>query len=151
VTIVPDDPLPRRRRPWWVLVVAAVLVVVLGAALWPLGTGRPAPPAATLPPTTVASAAPSAQIVVYVVTAGTGDIGSVQYTDQDGDMVSRDGVKLPWRFTFHVNGPRHGFVLIAQRKQGGSGSVSCSITVDGKELSTATHTGRYAAPMCSAS
>jgi hypothetical protein len=89
-------------------------------------------------------------IVVYAVTAGAGDIGSVQYTDRDGDIVSRGGVDLPWRVTFQVTGAPHPYVLIAQRMQGGTGAVTCSITVGGKVLSSARQTGRYAAPECSA-
>jgi hypothetical protein len=74
----------------------------------------------------------------------------VQYTDRDGDIVRRGGIDLPWRVTFQVTGTGHAFVLIAQRDQGGTGPVACSITVGGKVLSSARQTGRYAAPECSA-
>jgi hypothetical protein len=159
---VPDDPPARPRTRWWLLalVAAIVVAVAIGLALWqsPSRTPVPAPtntpmltaPTAPTAPTASAGSAPAARTVVYVVTAGTGDVGSVQYTDKDGDIISRGGIDLPWRVTFHVTGERHAFVLIAQRKRGGTGPVTCSITVDGKVLSKATETGRYGAPECSA-
>jgi hypothetical protein len=48
-----------------------------------------------------------------------------------------------------VTGDRHPLVLIAQRKKGAAGQVTCSITFDDKLLSKTTQTGRYAAPECS--
>ena len=153
---VPDDRPARPRTRWWLLglVAAIVAAVALGFALRPSPSRPPAAAPAPTPtlavPAAPAGSAPAARTVVYVVTAGTGDIGSVQYTDQDGDIVTRGGVDLPWRLTFHVTGYRQALVLIAQRERGGAGPVTCSITVDGKVLSTATQTGRYGAPECSA-
>jgi len=153
---VPHDPPVRPRTRWWLqgLIAAIVVAVGFGVALRPSQTHQPAaapePTLAAPAPTVSASPAQAARTVVYVVTGGVGDIGSVQYTDQDGDIIRRGGIDLPWRVTFHVTGDRHAFVLIAQRRQGGTGPVTCSITVDGKVLSTATYTGRYAAPECAA-
>jgi hypothetical protein len=92
-------------------------------------------------------------LVTYEVTvSGSHNVGSVQYTDRDGDIIRRGGVPLPWRLSFRVTGQRHPLVLITQRKGGGdTGPVTCSITAGGKVLSTATQTGRFAAPECSAS
>jgi len=152
---VPDD-LPvrsRTRRRLLVLgvAIAVAVAVALGLALRPSHPHRPkAMPTPAVPAPTVAGPAAVARTVVYVVTAGNGDSGSVQYTDQDGDIIRRGGIDLPWRVTFQVTGDRHPLVLIAQRHQGGTGPVTCSITVDGKVLSTATQTGRYGAPECSA-
>lgn len=151
---VPDDLPARPRTRWWLQGLIAVVVVAVGFAV----ALRPAPsrPPATAPklaapaPAVPASPAVATRTVVYAVTAGIGDIGSVQYTDQDGDVISRGGIDLPWRVTFHVTGDRHALVLIAQRKRGGDGPVTCSITVDGKVLSRTTETGRYGAPECSA-
>ena len=150
---VPDDPPARPATRWWLLalVAAVVAAVALGFGLRPSPSHPPVTGPANKPPLAAPTApAPAARTVVYVVTAGTGDIGSVQYTDQDGDIIRRGGVDLPWRVTFHVTGTSHAFVLIAQRNRGGAGPVTCSITVDGKVLSTATQTGRYGAPECSA-
>jgi hypothetical protein len=96
---------------------------------------------------------PGAPMVVYEVTAsGSDNTGSVSYTDQDGDIIRRNGIPLPWRTTFALDGRRLSLVLIAQRKGGGdTGPVTCTITVGGKELSSTTERGRYAAPECSGS
>ena len=59
-------------------------------------------------------------------------------------------MRLPWRVTFTVRGTPRPFVLIAQRKEGAAGPVSCSITFDGQVLSTSIQTGKYASPQCDA-
>ncbi|MEU8614225.1 MmpS family transport accessory protein, partial [Actinoplanes sp. NPDC048791] len=104
-------------------------------------------------PKTGGVAAPTAggQVVVYEVTAsGSRNIGSVDYTDQDGDIIRLSGIALPWRVTFEVTGQKKPLVLISQRKGGGdAGPVTCTITLDGKLLSSTTADGRYAAPQCS--
>ncbi|WP_030439555.1 MmpS family transport accessory protein [Actinoplanes subtropicus] len=154
---VPEDWPARARTRWWLQGLIAAIVIAAGFGFGLRSEHRPTPrptptPAAPAVPAPAVSAspAPATHAVVYLVTAGSGDIGSVQYTDQDGDIITRGGIGLPWRVTFHVTGDRHAFVLIAQRKQGGTGPVTCSITVDGKVLSTTTATGHYGAPECSA-
>jgi hypothetical protein len=91
-------------------------------------------------------------LVTYEVTAsGSHNVGSVEYTDRDGDIIRRGGVPLPWRLSFRVTGQRHPLVLVSQRNAGGdAGPVTCSITAGGKTLTTTTQTGRFAAPECSA-
>jgi Mycobacterium membrane protein len=120
---------------------------VVGASSRPAGTGSVTAPSAGGGP------APSAggQIVVYEVTAsGSRNTGSVDYTDQNGDIIRLHGIALPWRVTFEVTGQRKPLVLISQRKSGGdAGPVTCTITLDGKLLSSTTADGRYAAPQCS--
>jgi hypothetical protein len=87
-----------------------------------------------------------------VTASGKRNVGSVSYTDQDGEIIRLNGIPLPWRITFAVDGQRKPLVLIAQRKGGGdAGPVTCTITVDGKLLSSTTADGRYAAPQCSGS
>jgi hypothetical protein len=92
---------------------------------------------------------PGGPVVVYEVTAsGSGNVGSVEYTDQDGEIIRLNGIPLPWRTTFTPRGD-HPLVLITQRKQGGDlGPVTCTVTVDGKVTDRTTARGRYAAPMC---
>jgi hypothetical protein len=120
----------------------------------PAGTA----PAGTAPagekPIVAVSSGPSSsggQVVVYEVTAsGSRNTGSVSYTDQDGDIIRLNGIALPWRVTFEVTGQKKPLVLISQRKGGGdAGPVTCTITLDGKLLSSTTADGRYAAPQCS--
>jgi hypothetical protein len=166
-----DEESPRRsRRGWWVLAFVAVVACLAVVALYPFGTdspnragpqltpgtGGPSPRAtAVVAPapgarTQSAAAPPPGELVVYEVTSnGAKDVGGVQYTDTDGEIIRLNGVSLPWRTTFRVTGDRHPLVLIAQRKQGATGAVTCRITFDGKLLSRTTQTGRFAAPECS--
>jgi hypothetical protein len=90
-------------------------------------------------------------VAVYEVTAsGSDNTGSVSYTDQDGDIIRLSGIALPWRLTFPVGAQRQPLVLISQRQGGGdAGPVTCTITLNGKVLSSTTARGRYAAPECS--
>jgi hypothetical protein len=154
---VPDDlPPPRRRRAgWWVLAGVMVLAVVATAISFLLTPGA-AQPGEAPDSTRTAQAAPATAMlggpktVVYVVqSSGRADLGSIEYTDADGDIIRHSGIPLPWRLTFTVTGDRPPLVLIAQRKDGDDGAVTCSITYDDKILATATQTGRYAAPQCS--
>jgi hypothetical protein len=162
---VPDDlapqhaarPMPVRRRGVAMVIGALVMALVLAVAtigaafvLRPEVTSAP-PPGPVAPAERLEDAPARPQVVVYEVTSGgAGDIGSIEYTDQDGDIIRRGGVPLPWRVTFTVTGDHHRFVLLAQRKKGGAGEVTCSITVGEKVLTTVTQTGRCAAPQCSA-
>jgi hypothetical protein len=109
---------------------------------------RSAGPAA--PGTSASAAAPK---VVYEVTAsGSRNTGSVTYTDQDGDFIRLHGIALPWRKTIPVGVQRKPLVLLAQRKGGGdAGPVTCTITVNGKLLSSTTAHGKYASAQCSGS
>ncbi|MEU4689766.1 MmpS family transport accessory protein [Actinoplanes sp. NPDC023714] len=148
---------PPAKRP---TVVAALLTALLVAALLcaglvVVGRSTPAdplpPPQREVPIAPVAPDEPAAPIqVIYEVTAsGSGNVGSVSFTDQDGDIIRRGGIPLPWRTTFTAD-RRSPLVLHAQRKAGGdAGPVSCSITVDGKVIANTTEQGRYAAPQCS--
>ena len=99
------------------------------------------------------SANPGSPEVVYQVTAsGSRNVGSVSYTDQDGDIIRLGGIPLPWRIAFPRGAERKPLVLIAQRKRGGdAGPVTCTITLDGKLLSSTTAEGRYASAQCSGS
>ncbi|MCO8273296.1 MmpS family transport accessory protein [Actinoplanes sp. TRM 88003] len=151
---VPDDIVPpeapptrARRGLWFVLLIPVLAVVLLACAVGFLFRQSDSGSAAIPPPPP-----PSSPIeVVYVVASNNdGDVASVEYTDQDRDIIRKGEVKLPWRITFEYLGDKPPLVLMAQRKQGGTGAVTCSITVGGKELTTAVQRGRYAAPQCSA-
>jgi hypothetical protein len=171
-----DDVPPRRgRRGWWLAAAALALLGCLGGLLLnpfdgdktPGRAGGPTPrltSAATATATASAPrgsgqvsktrpavAEPAADEVVYLVSSsGKGDVAAVQFTDQDRDIVRRGEVSLPWRLTFRINGDKPPLVVIAQRKRGGTGPVTCSISLGGKVLATAVQRGRYASPQCSA-
>ncbi|MBL7252803.1 hypothetical protein [Paractinoplanes lichenicola] len=171
-TLFDAPPAQRNRRWWWFALVALALVGCVGGLLLNPFSGSPsteatAPPtSATAAPTSAAASAsaaaaparvtaknvtrPPADEVVYLVTStNKGDVASVSYTDQDRDIIRKGEVKLPWRHTFRITGDKPPLVIVAQRKQGGTGPVTCSITFRGKELSNAVQRGRYASPQCS--
>lgn len=67
--------------------------------------------------------------VVYTI-SGTAKKGTVSYTTPSG--TSQDGnADLPWRKKFEVHGANP---LSVNAQVDGNGSVSCSITVDGKQV-----------------
>ncbi|GIE34014.1 hypothetical protein Ait01nite_070590 [Actinoplanes italicus] len=110
-------------------------------------TSAPAPSPAPSPASS--SAAPTTTVVYEVTASGSGNTGSISYTDEDGEIIRRNGIPLPWRTTFPVGTQRHPLVLEAQRKSGGdNGPVTCTITVDGKEVTRTTAAGRYAYALC---
>lgn len=73
--------------------------------------------------------------VVYTI-GGTAKSGTVSYTTPSG--TSKDGdVKLPWRKEFEVKGANP---LSVNGQGAGGGDVTCSITVDGKEVAAKSST-----------
>ncbi|WP_127503290.1 hypothetical protein [Actinoplanes solisilvae] len=170
-----EDRAPRRRdrRGWWVAVaVLALLGCVGGLLLKPFGDndppGRAGPtpqptdsspaPAPAVAPVSAsarvaarpsASGEPAANEVVYLVSSTSkGDKARVSFTDEDRDIIRKGEVSLPWRHTFILTGDKPPLVVISQRKSGGTGEVTCSISLGGKVLSTAVQRGRYASPQC---
>lgn len=169
-TPVEQPPGRGRRRGWWfALAGLALLGCVGGLLLNPFDddeTPRKAAPTPTVTnektsdnnsenssdKATGSEASPrttNADEVVYLITStGEGDLARVEYLDKNRDIIRTGEVKLPWRHTFRITGDKPPLVLLAQRKQGGTGEVTCSISLGGKELSSAVQRGRYAAPQC---
>jgi hypothetical protein len=120
------------------------------AQVQPAGTGTDAASAAASgTPSSAPSEAAGPRVVYEVTASGGGNIGSVEYTDENGDIIRRGGIPLPWRTSFTPVGRTPPLVVHAQRKGGGdSGPVTCTITVDGKLITSVTQRGKYAAPLC---
>lgn len=153
--VVAEDP-PRRPR-WWLVVAAVVLAGCLGSSI--LGfllrdgqaVDQAAEPAIPSPAVTVDPTPETVVEVIYLVTStGEDDVARVEYTDEDRDIIRKGEVSLPWRYTYRVVGDKPPLVVIAQRKRGGTGPVTCTISLDGKVLTTEVQRGRYASPQCSA-
>jgi hypothetical protein len=89
-------------------------------------------------------------LVIYDVEAsGTGNIGRVEYYDQDNEIIRKAGIALPWRLEFTTNHPNFQPYVRTQRTGGGdNGPVTCRVTVNGKVTDETTLRGQYAAPMC---
>lgn len=84
--------------------------------------------------------------VTYEVTGSAGAI-DVTYENANGDSSQEGGMAVPWRRTFTMT--EGSFVYISAQNQGESGSVTCTVLVDGVEAESNTSSGGYT--ICSAS
>jgi hypothetical protein len=133
---------PLRKRVWfWLLLI--VIVFAGGCTAIVIGAG-----------TAVDHAAHVNHTIVYSVT-GTGTANDVTYdTLQEGNGQSGEAqetnVTLPWTKTIHASGLVRVYSLGATVGSSG-GSVTCSITEDGKLVSHNTAVGAFASAQCSGS
>jgi hypothetical protein len=87
--------------------------------------------------------------VVYTVTADSGKASVTYSADGKGSTQQENAASLPWT---HKMTLKQGLVdlnvltVIAQNS--GDGNVACSISVDGKEVKTATSSGQFAIATC---
>ena len=91
--------------------------------------------------------------VVYAV-SGTGTAFKITYaTLQEGNgqngQVSLSNAPLPWSKTVTASGLFIGFDVTATVGDGG-GSITCTITEDGKQIATGTATGAFTVATCNA-
>jgi hypothetical protein len=132
---------PVHKRVWfWILIVLAIGISGCSAVV--LGAG-----------VAVNHAAHVRHTVVYVVT-GTGQANDITYsTLQEGAGQNGEAqvtnVTLPWRKAITVSGLITIFDLTATVGPIG-GSVTCTITEDGRQLAANTATGSFASANCSA-
>ncbi|MCL4445701.1 MAG: MmpS family protein [Actinobacteria bacterium] len=88
--------------------------------------------------------------VVYSVTgSGTADITYDSFTNGNSGTSQDSGASIPWSKTITGSGLFNIYSLNATLSNGGT--VTCSITVDGKQLSSHTSTGQFAYADCTAS
>ena len=134
----PEQPKkPLYKRVWfWLL-----LVVVLGCG------GCTAVVVAA--GTAVDKDATTKHTIVYVVTGnGSADITYATFGSGAGGISSPTGQGLPWTKTFIATGILNAYNVGATLTSGST--VTCSISVDGKVLSSKTATGTLASADCSA-
>lgn len=132
------------KRVWfWLLVIVVAIIGIVTAAVSQVADD------ATNKPHTVA----------YEV-SGTGNItkADISYYVSDGSNhssnVSADDQALPWNKSVTVKGDLSGFVLTANTPITGAsakGTLSCSLSVDGKVVSTDRSTGSASLVTCSGS
>lgn len=86
-------------------------------------------------------------VFTYALTGTGGDV-KVNYTDLHADTSRSEGLALPWSKEITVNGK---FASITAKNGENPGSVTCTITHEGKVVSTATKSGPGASATCSGS
>lgn len=129
---------PVYKRVWfWLLVIVALgiggCVTILSVAT-----------------TAVNKAITTNHTVVYSVTgSGTADITYDSFTNGNSGSAQDNGAALPWSKTVNGSGIFNVYSLSAQAQTGTS--ISCTITVDGKQVANHTSTGQYAVVACSGS
>jgi hypothetical protein len=93
------------------------------------------------------SAQAASGVVVYEV-AGTGQANSISYGGTGG-ISQANGEQLPW--TMQASATRGFGVYSLTAQNGGSGAITCRITVNGQPIAQQTSTGQYAVVSCSGS
>lgn len=86
--------------------------------------------------------------VVYKV-AGTSKAASLTYTT-DGSTTTEQvaSAKLPWSKSLSIKGGLVSVYQVMAQNMSGAGTVTCSITVDGKVVKSATGTGEASIASC---
>jgi hypothetical protein len=117
-----------------------------GAAYAPVPTSVPTPaPTATPVPTPAPTATPVREIIYSVTSEG--GINSVTYStpgfnqQQDTDVSGRT-----WNKTISSLGVSYASVLA---QNDGGGTITCAITLDGRQVTTQSSHGQYAIVTCS--
>lgn len=87
--------------------------------------------------------------VVYSVT-GSGSADLTYVTDGLASSTQESGVRLPWSTTVTAKGLVLFFSVIAQNGANESGTITCTITVDGTEVANETASGPAAVATCTA-
>lgn len=88
------------------------------------------------------------KMIRYEITGDSGAAQNVTYSINQGQQ-QETNVGLPWSKEFTADQGFQTFVVNAQNS--GTGSISCTITVDGKVINQQTSNGQYAVVMCSGS
>lgn len=88
--------------------------------------------------------------IVYTVTGtGTPDISYSSYNDSNEGTSTANNVTLPWTKTVTGSGLFNLYDVTATN--GSSGSITCTLTIDGKQVASHTATGELSTADCSGS
>lgn len=154
---------PRKKTPGWATGIA--FVVVVGFVIWALansgGSGGTSPGTATDSPVPLIGAesptqqaaqpatpaAPAAHTIVYSI-SGTAKKADVTFTTDGSTSSSQQmGARVPWTTTLSIpDGGLNVYQVSAQND--GSGTITCTITVDGQQVKTVSANGAYAIASC---
>ena len=90
---------------------------------------------------------PASDTVAYTVTGHRA--GTITYQNGDGNASQvTDTTKLPWTVSFTVPAGTEGFLYVSAQNAG-SGTIGCSISVNGQVVKQNSSTGMYAIVECS--
>jgi hypothetical protein len=136
----PPAPNPNNRKVAWIIISLLILLICLffGAAL--LNPGSKSSSTLSLPSS-------SERDVTYEIT---GSAQSVSVTLSNGDDGTEQGeYNLPFRKTFKKK--PYPFAYISAQNRGETGTVTCTIFVNGQKFKTATSSGAFTIADCNGS
>lgn len=152
---------PKKKRKWpWIVLAVIVFFVVVGVATGggdkkeestaatdaPTATAAPAAGATPAEKTTTTKAAPARKTVVYEVTSDSGTATNVTYFGENAQQSQATDVALPWKSKEFDS--KKVTIKGVTAQNGGSGSISCKIIVDGKVEAENSSEGQYAVVSC---
>jgi hypothetical protein len=126
-----------RRPVFWILVVLVLGGSAIAAIVIAAGANHSATQTHTLG-YSVTGTGPRANLSYSIVKSGNGHA-------QKG-LAEEAGASVPWTKTVTASGSFTGFTLSAEN--GSTGTITCTITDDGKVVDTSTATGAYAIASC---
>lgn len=134
------QPAPKRKREGCVTTLAklAFTILFLLALLYLADVFLFASPSST--------SSPGSRVTVKYSVGGSTDSAFVTYKNQSGNTQQQE-VNLPWSRTFTMQ--PGDFVYISAQNQESGGSISCSITADGRVIENASSVGGYVIAECS--
>ena len=144
----------RKNTPITSYIMLALVLLIIGICVVsscdirnPFKSSSPSYPTYTFPTKTPK---PTSNIVkIEYVLEGTADTVSVTMQNQSGNTEQHGSVSLPKTYTLNVE--PGSFIYMSAQNNGDSGSVSCTIKANGKEIETATSYGAYVIATCSGS
>lgn len=146
-------PTPAARHNDMRLTPIAVAALLAAAACAPVNNTDPnlaTPPAAPGPSTAKAKGKPKlpdgTHQIVYRI-GGTATKAMVTYSTPSGQE-QQNGASVPWRRSMKA---KDFSVLSVTAQNGGSGTITCEIDVDGKRVKASKSSGAYAVVSCDAS
>lgn len=150
---------PKKKRKWpWILGAIIILIVIVSVSgggekkeetATAADTTAAATPAAGAPAaqtTTTTKAAAAKKTVVYEVTSDSGTAGNITYFGENAQQSQSTDVTLPWKSKEFDSSKTSIKGVTAQN--GGSGTITCKIIVNGKVEAENTSEGAYAVVSC---
>ncbi|MGW4123606.1 MmpS family transport accessory protein [Nocardia sp. NPDC004711] len=149
---------PPKKRKVWPWVVLGLVVLLFGGCFAAVGTASKKVSQAVDAATTSIQSAANApaplggkgktKTVLYEVTSPSGSANSITYFGSDNGQQQETQADLPWSKQV-VNDSTFAIVGVTAQN-GGTGDITCRITVDGTVKTEQTSKGKYAVVSCTA-